>query len=222
MAYCSKCGQELLQNNLLCGYCGAQPPGAPNTLTTDDLAIFIGKNSEKYLSKFTKFHQNGNDGFAATWNWSAFLVPFYWMLYRKLYLWALFVFVLGIIPIVNILSHIAFGVGGNFIYYKHARKKLREIDEARSYASEAQRAAAIARAGGVNKNILVILIAILIIAILAAIAIPRFSKDRMKGNKPSLEADTKNPLCLRRVQVCNLNPEFQSGGHGSFWFNLQD
>lgn len=194
MAYCSKCGQELSRNNLLCGHCGAQAPDAPNTVSADDLAIFIGKNSEKYLRKFTKFHQNGSESFAATWNWSAFIVPLYWMLYRKLYLWALLVFVLGIIPIVNILSHIAFGVGGNFIYYKHARKKLREIDGARSYSNGAQRAAAIARAGGVNKNILVILIAIVIIAILAAIAIPQFSKYRMRGHRQSLEAYAKNPL----------------------------
>lgn len=220
MAYCSKCGQELLQDNLLCGHCGAQ---APNAATADDLAVFIGKNSEKYLRKFTKFRRNGTDGFAATWNWPAFLVPFYWMLYRKLYLWALLVFVLGIIPIVNILSHIAFGACGNFIYYKHAGKKLRKIDEARSYASEAQRAAAIARAGGVNKYILtvLILIMIMIIGILAAIAIPQFSKYkyRMRGRKPSLEAYTKNPL---RHMPHVLNPEFRYGGYESLRFNLQD
>ena len=58
---------------------------------------FIGKNAETYLTTFRKFQVQGGDRFAVTWHWPAFLFPFFWLLYRKLYLWAILSLVWSVI-----------------------------------------------------------------------------------------------------------------------------
>ena len=60
-----------------------------NNTSEEEYVTFIGKNAEKYLPTFQKFHVNGVDQFSVTWHWPAFLFPFFWLLYRKLYLWAI-------------------------------------------------------------------------------------------------------------------------------------
>jgi len=146
-----------------------------------DLGSFIGKNSNWYLKKFKSFTQNGKDIFAVTWHWPAFSVPVFWMLYRKLYGWAVLALVLGLIPYVGIIFHIAFGMVANYIYYQHSKKKLLEIVEQPS--SGFDRTGELARAGGVNKSVVVIaalLVLIGLIGILTAIAIPRYSLYRQR------------------------------------------
>jgi Tfp pilus assembly protein PilE len=145
-----------------------------------DWRTFIGRNADKYLEKFTAFTKWGRDDFALTWHWPAFFVPFWWMIYRKLYLWALLTFVISFIPFVGIIAMFIFGMTGNYLYYKYARKKVAEI---RLMPSDMQRAVEFARAGGVNNIALVLvpLVGIAIIGILAAIAIPQFAAYRTKG-----------------------------------------
>ena len=101
MAYCNKCGKEVIEGSSFCQNCGERLVystsinQSPSTisLTDEDYTTFIGKNADKYLTKFKKFNVSGVDNFSATWHWPAFFVGFWWMLYRKLYLWALLYFV---------------------------------------------------------------------------------------------------------------------------------
>ena len=58
------------------------------SVTEEEFAAFIRGKAQQYLLKFRKFSVGGNDRFAATWHWPAFLVGFWWLLYRKMYLWA--------------------------------------------------------------------------------------------------------------------------------------
>jgi hypothetical protein len=58
------------------------------TLMKENYRSFIGKHADSYLARFERFTKHGTDTFAFTWHWPAFLVPFPWMLYRKLYWWA--------------------------------------------------------------------------------------------------------------------------------------
>ena len=138
----------------------------------DDLAAFIIKNRAKYLAKFDKFNYEGVDRFAVTWHWPAFLFNLWWLLYRKLYLWALIAFVVLCIPGLNLISSILFGIAGNYIYYKHAQKKiyaLRAFDPSADISSE------LASIGGVNQWAMVLGIVVSSITgiiIIAAIILP--------------------------------------------------
>lgn len=72
------------------------------TVTENELAAFIGGKAQKYLRKFRKFSIDGIDRFSATWYWPAFLVGFWWLLYRKMYLWAFVYLILLMIPYAKI------------------------------------------------------------------------------------------------------------------------
>lgn len=196
MEYCAKCGREIAEGSSFCPHCGEKAAGAQggvhasgllSGITEGDYAVFVGRNSEKYLPKFARFREAGIDNFKATWHWPAFFVPFWWMLYRKLYGWAVLAFFLGFIPYVGCIASIIWGLTGYYIYYKHAKKKLLEIKQLHP-AAETQRAV-ITVTGGVGNAALITGIGVigllLIIGILAAIAVPGYlgyqkaARDRM-------------------------------------------
>ncbi len=198
MSYCAKCGKQAVEGSSFCLDCSdilsnIQSDGQRSATMNREYDTFIGNNADKYLPKFKKFNINGIDSFSVTWHWPAFFVPFYWMLYRKLYLWALLVFVLSAIPFVNFILMIVFGFTGNYIYYKHAKKKLLEISLPPSF-TDIQKAVNIARQGGTN-SVAVILAPILlltVVGILAAIAIPQFAAFKTKAQCAAVKADLKN------------------------------
>ncbi|HUI44906.1 MAG TPA: zinc-ribbon domain-containing protein [Nitrospirota bacterium] len=215
MPYCRQCGKEVNAGEIFCRFCGAklspaqagsQNPSSSSAAREEDLALFIGKNAEKYLIKFRKFAKNGEDSFVTTWHWPAFFFSFWWTLYRKLYGWALLVLFLGCVPYLGFLVMIAFGMSANYIYYRHAKKKLIEVKSLS--ASEVERAVAVARAGGVN-NVAVVLVPIAVIAllgILAAVAIPQFVSYRQR----SFDLKAKHEIqdaCARGIAFFAVRPE---------------
>jgi len=166
-------------------------------ITDEDYTIFIGKNAYKYLQKFKKFNMNGIDRFSVTWHWPAFFITFFWMLYRKLYLWAflslLIGFLLGMIPFFGfLLCMIFFGLTGNYIYYKHINKKILELKQLK--VSPDVLKVQFVRGGGVNSIALVIapILIIFVVGILAAIAIPQFSAYRMRSYNSIARTDLIN------------------------------
>jgi hypothetical protein len=214
MAYCRQCGKEVNEGETFCRHCGAkvaavQPGGGFRGATTrneEDLAAFVGKNADTYLAKFRAFSENGADSFAATWHWPAFFFSFWWTLYRKMYGWAALVLFLGCIPYIGFLAMIAFGVSANYLYYKHARKKILELSTLP--ASSMERSAALARAGGVNNVALVIvsIVLIVVIGILAAVAIPSFIQYRSK----SCDVQAKHEIqdaCSRGLSYFAAHPD---------------
>jgi hypothetical protein len=114
----------------------------------EELSAFIGRNAQKYLLKFRKFSADGFDRFSATWHWPAFLVGFWWLLYRKMYLWALGYFILLIIPYVNIAAWITLAVSGNYLYYRHAKS---EIERVKTLQPSGDILKILSGLGGVNK-----------------------------------------------------------------------
>lgn len=172
-----------------------------------DFAAFIGKNSEKYLARFRSFVHGGEDAFAVTWHWPAFFVPFFWMLYRKLYGWSVLALLLGLIPYVGIMSHIAFGIAAHYIYYRHAKEKLLGL-KARS-SSETERAANVAAAGGVNKVAVIlamVLAVIILLGILAAIAIPGYTAYRQRAFDNKAKHEVQD-ACARCASLFSAHPE---------------
>ena len=133
MVYCSKCGKEVAEGSSFCSSCGwkvgntqdnIQNSAFSSAIRDEDFITFIGKNANAYITKFKKFNISGIDDFHPTWHWPAFFVPFFWLLYRKLYLWALLVFCLSVIPYVGFIVMIVLGITGNYLYYKHAKKRI--------------------------------------------------------------------------------------------------
>ncbi len=206
MAACAKCGNRLEEGQRFCRFCGS-PVGAAGAASDAssrsddaDLALFIGKNAERYLSRFRKFRGGSEDSFNVTWHWPAFFFSFWWMLYRKLYGWAALVFFLGCVPYVGLIMMVVFGISANYLYYRHAKRRVAELRA--GPGTDVEKAAALARAGGVNNVAVVVapLLLVFVVAILAAIAIPQFTLYRQKA----FEAKAKQQL----LQACTLGQEF--------------
>ena len=223
MSYCTKCSKEVLEGSSFCQHCGGNLSATPNSiqtssmssgLTNEDFAPFVGTNSEKYLTKFAKFNVGGIDSFKVTWHWPALFVPFLWMLYRKMYGWAILAFFLGIIPYVGLVTGFVWAIVANYIYYKHAKKKLLEIKQLHP-APETQKAV-ITVTGGVGNAALIIgaLIALVaVIGILAAIAIPNFIAYRNRAYQATVKSELTN---LRTVE------ESYFAEHNRYSNNLRD
>jgi hypothetical protein len=131
------------------------------TVTEDELAAFIGGKAQKYLLKFRKFAVNGIDRFSATWHWPAFLVGFWWLLYRKMYLWAFVYLILLFIPYANVAAWITLAVSGNFFYYRYAKGEILRVKTAHPSGDILQ---ILSERGGVNKWVPVAAIMVSIVA----------------------------------------------------------
>ncbi len=131
MGWCLGCGKAIGEGSRFCPYCGEKVPSQAFDPTVNppdeaDVRSFIGKNADYYLKKFRSFRVRGEDGFAVTWNWSAFWMGFIWMLYRKMYWWALLAFFIALTPVAYPLMMLGWGMTGNYLYYRHARKRILE------------------------------------------------------------------------------------------------
>jgi hypothetical protein len=186
MPFCNKCGKEIIEGSQFCQYCGEKLTHILLTKSSlkireeEDLIAFIGNNAHKYLSKFKKFNIAGVDNFTVTWHWPAFLIGPFWMLYRKLYLWALIAFVVGIIPYVGWLTVIVWGMIGNYLYYKHVKKKISEL---RILQPSSDISITLSQIGGVNRwvvTVAIIISAIVFILIVLAFLILQSGIGRTK------------------------------------------
>ncbi len=153
MPLCLRCGKELEMRGGYCPYCGERiSPSSfdpSNTqISEEDYRTFIRKNADRYLRQFRNFQATGTDSFAVTWNWPAFWLGFPWLLYRKMYLWALLAFFIALTPVGFPLTMIGWGITGNYLYYLHARKKILGY---RSNQVIALNALSLAELGGVNR-----------------------------------------------------------------------
>ena len=148
------------------------------------------KNTNYYLSKFSSFD---NGGSTISWNWPAFFLNFYWLLYRKMWLFA-FLYLLSLLPIQIIaetgilpemaitLVHIVaifilFPMYANAIYHYHINKKLETIYTEHPDANSESRAYALATKGGTFNPLFTTptaLVAAALIIFLAATAIPAY------------------------------------------------
>ncbi|MCX5841158.1 MAG: zinc-ribbon domain-containing protein, partial [Deltaproteobacteria bacterium] len=210
MSYCTKCGKEVLEGSSFCKHCGSTISGGSNVsspppistslpvITDEDYNIFVGKNAAKYIMKFKSFEAGGFDSFKATWHWPAFFVPFWWLLYRKLYGWALLAFVTGWIPYIGwFILPIVWAITANYIYYRQTKRNLLEIKLLHP-SPETQRVV-MAVTGGVGNAALIIAVfvsCIAIIGILAAIAIPQFVQYQKRASCAAAKSDLKSAYTM--------------------------
>ncbi len=103
----------------------------------ENFATFIEKKTDYYLSRWNIFE---NSGEKINWNWAAFFFSAYWMMYRKMYVPAVAVFVgirlvkyiiaLGggeFYRLVAVVGLLFTGALGNWIYYVYASRKIDDI-----------------------------------------------------------------------------------------------
>lgn len=128
----------------------------PNAVTEEDFITFVGeKNTEYYLDKFYRYQSNQN---FASWNWAAFFLGMFWILYRKLYKFAgilfginlLSVFLMGGSTILNLVIMIGCGTYGNLVYVKDSLRKIENIKRFSSNINHIDLNNRLIHNGGVN------------------------------------------------------------------------
>jgi Tfp pilus assembly protein PilE len=194
--FCSGCGRVLSQGvqNASTFRAEINLPGDPEEFYQ---AIVGPKNQDYYLQHFSRFDADGNAG--TSWNWPAFFVTFYWLLYRKMWLYALLYFFLPYLVMIPVgiaaamagkSANVVIGTGyllyfagiflllpmyANALYYNHCKKK---ISETRSTSHDMQRQLGELSGKGGTSNVAVIIVFVLffvfIIGIMAAVAIPAY------------------------------------------------
>lgn len=200
--YCQQCGRPLADDESTCPHCQGSS-GA------DDLACYRALVGEKrqayYLRHFAHFDGAGKT--SASWNWPAFLITFYWLLYRKLWLPALLYFLLpyafvainplanAIHPLLSALLNLLFALAlfivpplyANALYYRHCRKQMAKV-RAREQSRERQLTLLAARGG--TSSIAIVVMALLLIAmigIIAAIALPAYQTYTLRMQTSQVE-----------------------------------
>lgn len=132
---------------------------SPFTETIDaDMVLLIGKNAEYYIPKFQKMKSQNKKN---SWNWCAFLVTPYWLIYRKMYgygfgfLAASFVISLiesVFLSFLSLAGYIIFGIFANYIYMKYIENKTAQV---RSISDEYKNQF-IYKNGGVNPTVTIL------------------------------------------------------------------
>jgi type II secretory pathway pseudopilin PulG len=193
---------------------------APAAITMNrrqEYEAFIGpEKSDYYVPVFEHFDAGRG---AAWWNWPAGLITQYWMLYRGMLLWGFlwypilsyvvaFVLIRGAAALLGPLgtalgypgfligSIVVMGLYGNKIFHGHVLKQIR-----RSTAlglSEAQRRNWLIRRGasGYLWVLIVILVAVAVLGMLAAIAIPAY-QDYSYRVQVGLDLEQAGPIKTR-------------------------
>ena len=192
---------------------GPAPPTIPlETQAHDDLQAyrtFIGPNrTHYYLSRFERFELRGFLR-RVSWHWQTALLTFPWMLYRRLYLWALVLHpaitlvltFLCLIPIaaasegdvpkpllvavMGLVSILWPGLYANAVYHRRARARLGQL-QSLELGPEAQ-LEWLARRGGTSRRALVL--GILAILVFWLLVVSDRIKQARQANQAALTGD---------------------------------
>lgn len=222
--YCSSCGAALHQtnehsesdekSNLLLAKTDIQPSFDDDT--NDYYKVAIGeKNTDFYLIRFDRFYSGGS---LVSWNWPAFFVSFYWLLYRKMWVWALVYFlasfaILSVDGIINsnltqaapfggfiylVVLYIIFPMYANYAYYRHIKNIMHD-----AMVHEADKGGVlnlVSKKGGTSNAayILALIIQIIVVfGVLGAIAIPSYQDYTAK----SIVSEGLNLASKYRIKV---------------------
>lgn len=133
----------------------------------NEVSLFIQKNYKFYEKKFRKMEETGR---SISWNWSAFFMGIYWMIYRKMYFKAGAFFILSLVAsstpyigdILNVAVLVGIGMYANALYLDHIEGHIERVE--RLYPNEKYET--INKIGGTNLPSAIIIYGIQIIAII--------------------------------------------------------
>jgi Tfp pilus assembly protein PilE len=157
-------------------------------------AIVGDTNSGYYLTRFERLASGDSSG----WHWPAFFVTLYWMLYRKMWLPALSYFLVSSVsvrvvkgfdktaPAMAMVLNLALFVAlmavpamrANGWYYQRCEKKIRDV---RAYGGTKDQMLGRLRAAGGTSYVVLIFIAVVVIGIVAAVALPAYQAYTVKA-----------------------------------------
>ena len=168
------------------------------------LAAAVGpEKAGYYLPKFARFAAGGS---LISWNWPCFFVTFFWLLYRKMWLWAVLYFILPpllffLLAIISVLtsywvyaaSAVLYWAGifivlpmyANALYYRQVRKKVTLV--AGSIGAPERAIAYLGSVGGTSGAAAAVAAVVFsfyfiaVIGILAAIAVPAYQDYVMRA-----------------------------------------
>jgi hypothetical protein len=100
-----------------------------DVIETGEYEAFVIRSRRAYLDRFARFDALGG-GFAPTWHWPAFFFAPWWLLYRKMYLWAGLAFIVSLKFQAVLLVHAACGLAGYYLYYRRARAAILALKRA--------------------------------------------------------------------------------------------
>ena len=105
-----------------------------------EVTHFAGPNGGYYAAKLDQMFPNGHCTIKPSWNWSAFLVTVFWMVYRKMYIEAVITAVVQAIVFPTIVLvpavWIACGLLGDSLYLCHIQRALRDSGQASAQTNE--------------------------------------------------------------------------------------
>ena len=230
--FCSKCGAENSDQARYCSGCGAglleNSPG--KTVGNDVQAYYeaaVGfKNADYYLSRFNRFD---SQGLGASWNWPSVFISFYWLLYRKMWLWALLYFFLpylillvgasisdefiAVVYLVQLtVIFIVFPMYANALYYKHVSKK---VLAAKNYTDDEDKRLRIITDGGGTSGValfvVLLFVGIAMIGILAAIALPAYQDYIESANTAKLQSHYEEGIRYTENELRRVNAYVATG-----------
>lgn len=188
------------------------PIAAPNTTDFDTAAwqaVLGPRQAGYYLPRFERLAQ-GQGG--ALWHWPAFVITWYWLIYRKLWGWALLYMLLPLLLLLPAgLLMASLGPKGsegpvsllylgavllappllaNRAYFRHCRK-LMTRQAARGLSREQYLAHLEAKGGTSHAGLAVVglLVFVSVIGMLAAIAIPAYQDYVKRAQVQTVQAD---------------------------------
>ena len=178
VVFCTQCGKENRATSSFCYSCGKPLKRVDLTknnseggnsrsgytsadYSEEEMNTFISKNQMFYLENFDQIRMTADK---KTWNWSAFLVSAYWMLYRKMYVQGVLCFIasllLPFVPVIGwvleICLYVGIGAFANSLYLDHINKKFQEIN----CADSSYRQMLINKNGGTNIVLPIVLLLI--------------------------------------------------------------
>lgn len=153
----------------------------------DALRLFVGEKYDDYYGK--KFRRFSEGKGSITWNWAAFFFGPMWFLYRRMYLLGGLLFLLALFLNLPPLQFFALalalciGLFGNVAYYKHAVRRIKNLNEESFTVQSRLTSERLRSAGGVNKWACAVPLGFFFIGIVSAVAVPQFAAYRERAMK---------------------------------------
>ena len=136
----------------------------------NEVSLFIQKNYTFYEKKFSRMQEKNR---SISWNWSAFFMGIYWMIYRKMYFKAGAFFILSLVAsstpyigsVLNIAVLVGIGMYANALYLDHIEGSIEKV----KILSPNKKDEVIKKIGGTNLRSAIIIYMMQIIAIGAVV-----------------------------------------------------